>query len=767
MISKPPQDLKEILSPQPCDSAQNIPQNTPRPARYTSIMGRMTRAKAAAVAQDMHVDAEAVLELPDENNTLASPDAKPTTPERAVLGEIAPNSTESKAPVEIVTRKTRGRKKAEEEKAEEEERQVEVVEAVDEAVGQDEEEAETEAEAEQHALDATTNETMERLAKLRITSIGNAGAPQATGPTAMDQDETTTNVPEPEEIETTTTALDEPASTMSDEPSAPIATQAPERSSSELPDISIDTKPQPEENEVSEPEVETPFEAPGSPVATAVPKLVKDLRTESPGKRSTSNKENVQPVEHAVPVEPTQTATPSQDVSIVEADTQSTASPSVSTAAQHVSPSQNVPLNTEAAQPTAAPSARRPSSNKSEDPIEAMDELEDAVEKVNLEIPNLTSSAEKRSEKPTEEKEKAKKAKPAPVVRMTKATQARLSMAQGGSKDAVKAPTTTRPRPSTTLGRASSVRQSVVPSAARKDPKTTSTTTKPDSRPKKETVIPHSKPRPVSLSFPTPPPAPKSSKAPTKSTFQLPGEAVAAKLKAAREERMKREAEQAAAKSKEKPDVAAAEKKPAFKARPVPGTLKHTPSVRQTAASRARESAMNGGSSGASVKKGPTSTTGTATAKPRPSTSTSSSKPPAPTNLTVSKRPRPSSVQIPASTSSFNPAHRSTSNTSTSTSKGKEVYARAAAAKEAAETSKREKEDAARKARAAAAERGRAASREWAEKQKARKAGGGKAGAGGAGVAEAAVAVAGEGASAGAEKVVGEGEAAAADAVVA
>jgi hypothetical protein len=243
------------------------------------------------------------------------------------------------------------------------------------------------------------------------------------------------------------------------------------------------------------------------------------------------------------------------------------------------------------------------------------------------------------------------------------------------------------------------------------------TADKPAPRPKKETVIPHSKPRPISLSFPTPPPAAKSSKAPTKSTFQLPGEAVAAKLKAAREERLKREAVVATSK------MATDEKKPAFKARPVPSTLKKTPSIRQTAASRARESIMTGD---AALK--PTtssSTTGlkrsntVGNSQPRPSTAlVTSTKPSQPPQLTVQKRDRPSSVHIPTQSTAANaPTARNISGTF----KGKEVYARFSAARNAAESDKRDKEDAARKARAAAAEKGRAASREWAEKQRVKK----------------------------------------------
>jgi hypothetical protein len=211
---------------------------------------------------------------------------------------------------------------------------------------------------------------------------------------------------------------------------------------------------------------------------------------------------------------------------------------------------------------------------------------------------------------------------------------------------------------------------------------------------------------------------------------------VAAKLKAAREERLKREA--AAATSKANGKAASDEKKPAFKARPVPSTLKKTPSVRHTAASRARESIMTGepapkpavSSSTTGLKR--SNTVGGST-RPRPSMAPpKSTKPSQPTQLTVQKRARPSSVLVTsgeiaaaaprqpsssASRPSIAPAPRSTS----ATSKGKEVYARFSAARNAAENEKKEKEDAARKARAAAAERGRAASREWAEKQKVKK----------------------------------------------
>ncbi|KAI4719874.1 hypothetical protein E4T48_03927 [Aureobasidium sp. EXF-10727] len=112
-----------------------------------------------------------------------------------------------------------------------------------------------------------------------------------------------------------------------------------------------------------------------------------------------------------------------------------------------------------------------------------------------------------------------------------------------------------RPEPSTSnaVKRTTSVkRSSVRPSMAPRAGSSQST-----ERSAAPAHIPHSKPRPMSMSFPTPPPPPKSSKAPTQSTFQLPGEAIAAKLKADKEARLQRQAESGANTSRQtyKPPV--------------------------------------------------------------------------------------------------------------------------------------------------------------------------------------------------------------------
>ncbi|EME85050.1 uncharacterized protein MYCFIDRAFT_195924 [Pseudocercospora fijiensis CIRAD86] len=367
------------------------------------------------------------------------------------------------------------------------------------------------------------------------------------------------------------------------------------------------------------------------------------------------------------------------------------------------------------------------------DAISAMDALEDEVEKINAEVPDVQTSPEK-----------PKTRKVTPVVRTTKASQARISLAHG-PKDAPKVPALGRPRQSS--ARQSSAHAQLSQSTAKRVTSTSSVRSRQGTQDedvtvdKKEVNIPHSKPRPMSLQFPTPPPPPKSTKAPTKSTFQLPGEAIAAKLKAAKEARLQKEAEESTAKK-------------TFKARPAPSFAKKPPpAVRQTSTSKARESIMNGKPVATMSSKRPHSVATTrpaankapvttkkpsvsAKVAPKLSSSTnslSSSKkrpvpgvpPQAAKSLTVAKRPSTvmGVLDKPRTSLAPKPNPPATAQKTNGTAKGKEVFSRAAQAKSNAEKEKREKEEAAKKARAAAAERGRQASRDWAEKQRLKKLG--------------------------------------------
>lgn len=197
----------------------------------------------------------------------------------------------------------------------------------------------------------------------------------------------------------------------------------------------------------------------------------------------------------------------------------------------------------------------------------------------------------------------------------------------------------------------------------------------------------------------------KSTKAPTTSTFVLPGEVYAARMKAERE--AKTEATEEATK---------------FKAKPVPTSR---PSIvpRLNKASQARLSVAVGGTavketnpankrissldmpkvrnpSNAGVKRA-------SSVVVKPSRSTSR-EPRFAANV-----PRVASLTskpvTPAPVPEVVPAQKKAS--------GKEVLARSKLELKKQEDDKRQKEEAARKARAEAAERGRLASREWAEKK--------------------------------------------------
>jgi hypothetical protein len=201
----------------------------------------------------------------------------------------------------------------------------------------------------------------------------------------------------------------------------------------------------------------------------------------------------------------------------------------------------------------------------------------------------------------------------------------------------------------------------------------------------------------------------KSTKPPTTSTFELPGEAISRKLKAQREERQKREEEEA-------------QKRKEFKARPV--RVSAVPIVKPTAASNARISLVQETAPDHIPVPSRTSSIGPmskrlsqlALPKRTPSSAANSS---AIRASSLNNTKRISSMIVPAAgTGAKNVVTKEEA--IQQKQRAKEIFGRDKAEKEEREREKREKEDAAKKARAQAAERGRQASREWAEKQKAR-----------------------------------------------
>lgn len=351
-----------------------------------------------------------------------------------------------------------------------------------------------------------------------------------------------------------------------------------------------------------------------------------------------------------------------------------------------------------------------------EDSVEALDKLEEEIERVGVLIPEPTdvqspTKAKKQVKSPVGAKGNKSNGSVATNQNMTAALKADIkrptaSVRSGGLRPSMQPPTAKKPN--------------LVSGGAAK--------TKHDIPNKKSTPPPKAAQQPpqkahkrVSSIHKTPFQPVKSTKPPTRATFELPGEAVSRKLKEQREQRLKREEEEKS-------------KQPIFRARPV--RRSEAPEVKLTAAVRARLSMAKG------EPVIPLSTKNEAP-KPRLSARPGSLAPAGAnkhlSSLTVAKRSNnPPSVSVSNRTArapSLNPSNitRSTSvfselrpaptaeDLAHRKGKGKEVFGRVKADLQDREKAKKEKEEAAKKARIEAAERGRAASRAWAQHQKLRK----------------------------------------------
>ena len=343
-----------------------------------------------------------------------------------------------------------------------------------------------------------------------------------------------------------------------------------------------------------------------------------------------------------------------------------------------------------------------------EDSVEALDALEEAIEQVDQAIPatasDRSSPADTRKPKP----------KPKGSKTTTKAPKATSKPAQAPSKNDSDS-LSTRKRASVAQkasGRPSTINATSTSKQTEVNALTRVTTQKgPDMQP----------PKRVSSIYKAPFQPTKSAKPITKSNFELPGEAVARKLKEQREERQKRE-EASQAKASES------------KTRPL--RISQAPEVKLTATAKARLSLAQQSAAGKTNRTSPPPRrTG-----PTPLSSTRKSvqinQPPASNSLHVAKKTTPSSANTsakrgPSLSSSLLSRQSNTLSQSRSApsaeeliqqkSRGKEVFGRTKVLLSDKDKEKKAKEEAARKARVDAAERGRLASREWAEKQKARK----------------------------------------------
>jgi hypothetical protein len=390
-----------------------------------------------------------------------------------------------------------------------------------------------------------------------------------------------------------------------------------------------------------------------------------------------------------------------------------------------------------------------------EDSVEAMDALEDAIEEFSTKLPQVEHLEIEEIDSPVKVAHSTPKV-PSSTRKPGTSSNAPAKTPQSTKKSPIKAVSSqTKPAPPR------SNKTSVSPvKPISKAPHTTKSTFRPTIAPKSRvTEAPMSgisfsnsplkqqpnlaKKRvtsgPLSTSKPAFVPA-KSSKPPTKSTFSLPGEAIAAKLKAQREERAKQEEEEM--------------KKKLFKARPAP-SMSRRPSVapRENKASLARKSS-------AQIVPGSGENKENISPKPRPAVATSEAaktldiKKVRPT-MSPAVRANSSVRRANSSTPSTNPMKKTTAGVPSIAPKpvtkpsaaprvasltrpvrpsnaiedltqpkaaakvnGKEIYSRSKLEREKLDEERREKEEAAKKARAEAAERGRQASRDWAEKQK-------------------------------------------------
>ena len=385
-----------------------------------------------------------------------------------------------------------------------------------------------------------------------------------------------------------------------------------------------------------------------------------------------------------------------------------------------------------------------------EDSVEAIDALEDAIDQIDAALISPVSPIKIA---------KTRKSPSKPVAPL-RSSPRKVTKNQNTSKVSTK-PGMTETQKSTSTRRSTaplvtSKPPSIRPRLSTKPSTAKLSTTKSSSSTVSPPPLPTTAPKLRPASLYKPPFVPKkSSKAPTKPTFTLPGDAISQKLKEQREARLQAEAAEAA-------------EKKTFRARPV-RLSSVTPVVRMTKASRGRVSMSVANSvlekddaetrrssvfkgtladkekriSSMSSTKANVGGGGTVIKIPSESIERQSNAPPtasAPKSKKASVKPRTSSLTTHTATASVTPsaAPATTSPSSSeapksmsglavvpvvSKSKGKEVYARDRERVEALERAKKEKEEAAKKARAEAAERGRKASREWAEKMKAKKAG--------------------------------------------
>ncbi|OLN95387.1 hypothetical protein CCHL11_04756 [Colletotrichum chlorophyti] len=361
-----------------------------------------------------------------------------------------------------------------------------------------------------------------------------------------------------------------------------------------------------------------------------------------------------------------------------------------------------------------------------EDSVEALDRLEEQLEAVN-------AAAHVRIETPGKSRRNA----------------TTMDDSNATDKTAVK-------RSGSTLKRTQSTNTNARPTALSRTPQRKSISTGLDGSTKggQEAAspgkVPSKKPtvtRPTSL-LPPKPPA-KSTKPPTRPSFELPGEAVARRIKEQRDARLEKQAQEKAAATPQRTRSLKAPTRPnfelpgeaisrrkreerearlraqeeeerkrrEFKARPIKANLASAAYPRETLASRARQNKGLDDSDG-QAEQGPSKRTSMLGTLAR----SSSTKSPQTRGRGTSQASAPSQVSRATSTSTASMSGKrstlSEEDLEQQRIKGREIFERDNCFVEDKERERREREMMAKLAREQAAERSRQASREWAEKQR-------------------------------------------------
>ncbi|EQB50003.1 hypothetical protein CGLO_10596 [Colletotrichum gloeosporioides Cg-14] len=200
----------------------------------------------------------------------------------------------------------------------------------------------------------------------------------------------------------------------------------------------------------------------------------------------------------------------------------------------------------------------------------------------------------------------------------------------------------------------------------------------------------------------------RSTKALTRPTFELPGEAISKRKREDREARLRQQEEDE-------------RKRREFKARPIRAKLNSASYPRETATSRARQGKASESSEAAQVEQSPAKRSSIIMTPRTPVTRSTSNRSPQARGRGLSQATVTSQISRGTSTSTTSMGKRSTlsaEDLEQQKIKGREVFERDNGYLEDKERERRERELNAKLAREQAAERSRQASREWAEKQR-------------------------------------------------